>query len=86
MKWNEDEKYPRGWENESVSSLASLLHWKVGRQARQGQSRSGRFSPPWLFPCLFSSTWNPAHGTHTLVRARKAGLTGVTGNAWLYIL
>jgi hypothetical protein len=41
MTWNDNEKYPRGWEDESV--YPSLLHWKAdwsGRQARQGQSPS----------------------------------------------
>jgi hypothetical protein len=27
MTWNEDEKYPREWEDESV--YPSLLHWKA---------------------------------------------------------
>ena len=27
MTWNGDEKYPRGWDNESV--YPSLLHWKA---------------------------------------------------------
>ena len=84
MTWNEDEKYPRGWENESVYPLSSSRPILIIRlTTNETPVRSVIAAVARLFPRLFHVE---SASLASIVKQQQQDYLTESGNGWLHVL